>query len=105
MYMEAREIIEKSSQAVAPAAVIDLDIVHGRVSGTVIAPEFETMTHLERQRTVRNRVVQDLGPDADELGMLLFYTPAEAEAVNLAGKAAQINPGQGRRNREIPKIR
>jgi len=90
MSMEAREIIEKSIQAVAPDAVIDLDIVHGRVSGTVVAPEFETLTHLQRQRTVRDPILQALGRDKDDLGMLLLYTPAEAEAVNQADKKNQV---------------
>jgi len=44
--------LEHAIHAVAPRATMQPKRVNGRLSGLVIAEEFDPMTHLERQRAV-----------------------------------------------------
>jgi acid stress-induced BolA-like protein IbaG/YrbA len=74
--------LESAIQAVAPSAKILLMDVNGRISGTVVAPEFEGTTHLARQRKVWDKIRSQLGPDSLEVGMLLLYSPEEADALD-----------------------
>jgi hypothetical protein len=79
--MAVQEALERAIHSVAPTAKIDLGIVDGYLSGTVIATEFDAMTHLERQKSVWSKIRQDLGTLSTEVGMLLLYSPEEANAV------------------------
>ncbi len=75
--------LEKAIHAVAPTALIDLELVNGHWSGMVVAGEFEELTHLERQRLVLGRIRDDLGAKAErDLGMLFLYSPEEADAID-----------------------
>lgn len=62
-------------------AQIELQIVNGRLSGSVVAPEFTDLTHLDRQRRIWNQIRQDLSEDAAQIGFLVLYSPEEADAV------------------------
>jgi hypothetical protein len=79
--MAVQEALEQAILAVAPSATINLELINGRLSGMVVAKEFDDMTHLERQRSVWNRIRQDLGTEEAEVGMLLLYSPEESDAV------------------------
>lgn len=46
-----------------------------------VALEFEDMRYLDRQRQVWAIVRHDLGADAKRVGMLLLYSPVEADAI------------------------
>ena len=65
----------------APQAETEFREKNGRVSATAIAPEFEDMLHLDRQRQVWANVRRDLGPEAKRVGMLLLYAPVEYDAI------------------------
>ena len=82
--MAVQVALEKAILAVAPDAEIKIGLVDGHWSGMVIAPQFESMTHLERQRSVWNRIRSDLGAQSREVGILLLYSPQEADSVETA---------------------
>lgn len=60
--MAVQAALELAIHAVAPNATINLALINGRLSGMVVAGEFEDMTHLERQRSVWKRIREVLGP-------------------------------------------
>ena len=70
---------------VAPNARIDLKLVSGHFSGSVIAPEFEHLTHLQRQQAVWHQITEEMGPDSQRVGTLLLFTPEEADAIEDEG--------------------
>jgi len=73
--------LEHAIHAVAPRATMQPKRVNGRLSGLVIAEEFDPMTHLERQRAVWAKIREELGARATKVGVLLQYSPEEADAV------------------------
>jgi acid stress-induced BolA-like protein IbaG/YrbA len=79
--MALQQALEDAIHAVAPQAQIHLQLVNGHITGQVVAPEFEPLTHLERQQQVWDRIRQELGATSQQVGILLLYTPEEAEAV------------------------
>ncbi len=79
--MAVQQALERAIHAVAPTARIDLQKKNGHLSGIVVASEFDEMTHLERQRSIWKRIREDLGAESSEVGMLLLYSPEEADAV------------------------
>ncbi len=67
---------------VAPRAQIELKLVNGHFSGSVIAPEFEHLTHLQRQQAVWHQINEDMGAESQQVGTLLLFTPDEADAID-----------------------
>ena len=80
--MALQQAVENAIQEVAPQAQFHLEVRNGHVTGEVVAPEFEHLTHLERQKQIWERIRLELGPDAVNVGILLLYSPEEAAAVN-----------------------
>lgn len=79
--MAIQEALGKAIREVAPKAEVEFREKNGRVSATAIAPEFEDMLHLDRQRQVWANVRRDLGAEATQVGMLLLYSPVEFDAI------------------------
>ncbi len=79
--MASQKALESAIKVVAPNATFDLEVVNGHLSGMVVAEEFGDMSHLDRQRKVWEQIRADLGPDAADVGLLLLYSPDEANAV------------------------
>ncbi len=79
--MAIQEALGKVIREFAPGATVEFREKNGSVSATVVAPEFEDMRHLDRQRQVWANVRRDLGADAKRVGMLLLYSPIEADAI------------------------
>lgn len=64
----------------APRATVEITLANGQYTGLVIAPEFDQMTHLARQRAVWHQIREQLGSESKQIGMLLLYSPDEADA-------------------------
>lgn len=79
--MAIQAALENAIHNFAPQARVEVTLSDGRYTGRVIAPEFDEMTHLARQRAVWKQIREQLGPQATEVGMLLLYSPEEADAV------------------------
>ena len=73
MSLAVKEALERAIHSVVPAAEIDIRVVNGHWCGTVIACEFDDMPCAERQRQVWDKITQDLGSNAVEVGSLQFY--------------------------------
>lgn len=67
-----------------PSAKFEIQLEGGHYSGAVIADEFEKLTPLERQQAIWEKIRESLGAEATQVGILLLYTPEEAEIVDLA---------------------
>jgi acid stress-induced BolA-like protein IbaG/YrbA len=80
--MAVQAKLEEAIHAVAPEARIELEVISGRLSGTVIAEEFDDWSHLERQRKIWESIRASMGTEATQVGMLLLYSPEEADAVD-----------------------
>ena len=74
--------LENAIHSAVPKATIQLEVVNRRISGIVVAPEFDGATHLDRQRNVWREIRSQLGADSGEVGMLLLYSPEEADALD-----------------------
>jgi acid stress-induced BolA-like protein IbaG/YrbA len=72
--------LENAIHNFAPRATVKVSLTNGHYTGTVIAPEFDQMTHLARQRAIWQQIREQLGAQATQIGMLLLYSPEEAEA-------------------------
>jgi hypothetical protein len=81
-FMATQAKLEEAIHAVAPDARIALEVISGRLSGTVIAEVFDDWTHLERQRKIWQSIRDSLGAESTQVGMLLLYSPEEANAVD-----------------------
>ncbi len=68
-----------------PGMTIDLDETRGpRVQGRIVWDGFTGKDQVDRQTTVRERLKQELGAEAQQVGVLLTYTPTEIEAMQAA---------------------
>lgn len=56
----------------------------GRISGSVVWAGFTGLDEVDRQDKIRTVLRQELGADAQQVGVLLTYTPDELEAMNAA---------------------
>ncbi len=56
----------------------------GRISGHVIWDGFADQEHVDRQRVIRDALRASLGPEAQQVGVLLAYTPRELELMAAA---------------------
>jgi|GEM_PF-5227601 len=79
--MAVQKRLEEAVHHVAPNASFDFRVEEGVVSGFVVAPEFEELTHLERQRTVWAQIRKELPDEESKVGTILLYSPEEADAV------------------------
>jgi acid stress-induced BolA-like protein IbaG/YrbA len=77
--MAVQEKLEQVIKQIAPSAEFELEVISGRLSGAVIASEFEDLTPLQRQQRVWDRIREQLGSESTQVGMLFLYTPEEAE--------------------------
>jgi len=73
--------LDRAIHAVVPAADVKILLVNSHATGVVVAKEFESLTHLDRQKLVWDRIRRDLGADAQDVGILFLYTPEEFSAV------------------------
>lgn len=55
------------------------EISSGRVVGSVIFDGFQNMEQIDRQTTVRSFLRGELGPEIQNVGVFLMYTPRELE--------------------------
>jgi acid stress-induced BolA-like protein IbaG/YrbA len=78
--MALQAALEYAIHGFAPTAVVNVEEIDGRVTGTVIASEFENVSAPDRQRHVWKRIRDEMGPNSAKVGALLLYTPEEAEA-------------------------
>ena len=68
-----------------PGMTIDLDETLGpRVHGRIVWDGFDGKDQVDRQTAVRQALKQKLGPEAQQVGVLLTYTPTELEAMQAA---------------------
>lgn len=68
-----------------PGISIELEeMSNGRLSGTVIWAGFDEQDHGDRQHLVRKVLKEALGARAQEVGVLLTYTPVEMAAMKAA---------------------
>ncbi len=68
-----------------PGMTVDLDETMGpRVHGRIVWDGFAGKDQVDRQTTVRERLKQELGAEAQQVGVLLTYTPTELEAMQAA---------------------
>lgn len=64
---------------------VDLDERPGsRLSGRVIREGFDDQDHIERQQLTRIVLKQALGAEAQQVGLLLTYTPREMMLMSAA---------------------
>lgn len=81
--MEQR-IVDALTGAFAQARV-ELDrMSNGRFSGLVVWEGFEPYDSVERQRRVREALVEQLNGEATTVGVLLVYTPRELQSMQAA---------------------
>jgi hypothetical protein len=68
-----------------PGIKVDTEVLPGgRVSGSVVWEGFAGLDHVDRQSKIRTLLREKLGADAQQVGVLLTYTPAELKAMNAA---------------------
>lgn len=81
MEQKVRDLLE----AAFPGIEVDLELLpDGRISGSVVWAGFTDFDHVDRQRKIRTLLKQELGTDAQQVGVLLTYTPDELRAMNAA---------------------
>jgi acid stress-induced BolA-like protein IbaG/YrbA len=63
---------------------IALEPATDRYNGHIVSQGFQTLSFVERQRRVFDRLRAHLGPEAQLISMLFTYTPAEYEQLQAA---------------------
>jgi hypothetical protein len=64
---------------------VDLEkMANGRITGHVVWSGFSGKDHFERQTEIRTWLSERLGEDAQDIGILLAFTPQEVEAMEAA---------------------
>ncbi len=81
MEREVKDILET---AFCGMKVLTEVLPGGRISGSVIWAGFGEMDEVERQNLVRAELRDKLGERAQNVGVLLTYTPEELDAMNAA---------------------
>jgi hypothetical protein len=79
MECKVKSILETAFQGIKVLTEVFPD---GRISGSVIWAGFDGLDEVDRQTIVRNELRDKLGADAQQVGVLLTYTPDELEAMN-----------------------
>ena len=81
--------MEQRVRAILEAAFPGIDIntevlPDKRITGSVIWAGFADLDEVERQSRVRSVLRRELGADAQQVGVLLTYTPDELRSMNAA---------------------
>jgi stress-induced morphogen len=63
---------------------IEFERATDRYNGHVVSAGFATLSFVERQRRVFDKLRSQLGPDAQLISMLFTYTPTEYEQLQAA---------------------
>ena len=72
-------------KAAFPGIEVSIDVLpDGRISGSVVWEGFAGLDQVDRQNKIRTLLRQKLGADAQQVGVLLTYTPDELNAMNAA---------------------
>lgn len=81
MEQKVREILETAF----PGIEVDFDtLTDGRIAGSVSWAGFADLDHVDRQIEIRGVLREKLGAEAQQVGVLLAYTPDELKAMNAA---------------------
>ncbi|MDO8587380.1 MAG: hypothetical protein Q7T82_10095 [Armatimonadota bacterium] len=68
-----------------PGIELDIDVLpDGRISGSVVWEGFTGLDQVDRQDKLRSVLREKLGADAQQVGVLLTYTPDELRAMHAA---------------------
>ena len=68
-----------------PGIRVELEeIPEQRISGSVIWDGFSGLDHVDRQHMIRQALKTAMGSDAQQVGILLTYTPSELGAMMAA---------------------
>ena len=72
-------------QAAFPGIDVKIEVLPGgRISGFVVWAGFAGLDQVDRQNQIRTVLREKLGTDAQQVGVLLTYTPDELHAMNAA---------------------
>lgn len=81
MEQKVRNALEGAFKGIS----IDTEILpDGRITGFVVWAGFAGYDEVDRQTQIRDVLRQALGADAQQVGVLLTYTPDELRAMNAA---------------------
>lgn len=81
MEQKVRDVLENAF----PGINVETEILPGgRISGFVVWAGFIGMDQVDRQTKVRDALRLGLGEEAQEVGVLLTYTPDEMDAMSAA---------------------
>ena len=81
MEQKVRAVLETAF----PDISVDTEVLpDGRISGSVVWAGFAGLDEVDRQTKVRDVLRQELGADAQQVGVLLTYTPDELKAMKAA---------------------
>lgn len=79
------EKVKEILDAEFPGIEVETEVVPGgRIHGHVIWAGFAEMDDVDRQTRIRAVLKEKLGPDAQQVGLLLAYTPDELKAMRAA---------------------
>ncbi len=72
-------------QTAFPGIDVDFEVLpDGRISGSVVWAGFAELDHVDRQKKIRELLLEKLGAEAQQVGVLLTYTPDEIKEMNAA---------------------
>lgn len=85
MEQDLEKRVKDALEAEFRAICVDIEVLpDGRVSGLLVSTDFDELDQVDRQKRIRDTLQQALGVDAQRVGVLLPYTPAEMESMNAA---------------------
>ena len=82
MVQQIRSVLENAFTGIGIEELIELPT--GRIAGSVSWAGFAGMDDVERQERIRTVLKDEMGPDAQLVGVLLAYTPEELTSMRAA---------------------
>ena len=68
-----------------PDGYVELEpLDSGRISGYVVSHHFDDLDQVDRQKSLRQVLKDALGPDVQEVSIILTYTPHEMRVMQAA---------------------
>jgi hypothetical protein len=79
------ERVEEVMKAAFPGIELDLETMSsGKVTGDAVWAGFDGLDHIDRQKLVRDVLRWNLGENAQEVSILLTFTPVELHSMQEA---------------------